>query len=147
MGVVRTKRMGSLDAAMLGCRGQVRRTPLMLAPLELATGQDSVETPVPEVVQQVLRLAQVFEAERLITPVPVETAPPADVPARRRVAFTLRLDSDRHGQLRQIARVEGRSAQALLVDAFDRYSAATTRTDPILATLASPRKATTGNQP
>lgn len=40
--------------------------------------------------------------------------------AGRRAAFTLRLDADRHLQLRLASTVSGRSAQALLIDALDR---------------------------
>ncbi len=39
---------------------------------------------------------------------------------QRRAAFTLRLDPDRHLQLRLASTVSGRSAQALLTEALDR---------------------------
>jgi hypothetical protein len=40
--------------------------------------------------------------------------------AARRAAFTLRLDPDRHLQLRLASTVSGRSAQSLLTEALDR---------------------------
>lgn len=41
-------------------------------------------------------------------------------PAARRAAFTLRLDAERHLQLRLASTVAGRSAQSLLTEALDR---------------------------
>ncbi len=41
-------------------------------------------------------------------------------PVARRAAFTLRLDAERHLQLRLASTVAGRSAQALLIEALDR---------------------------
>jgi hypothetical protein len=41
-------------------------------------------------------------------------------PAARRAAFTLRLDAERHLQLRLASTVSGRSAQSLLTEALDR---------------------------
>ncbi|MCB2049611.1 MAG: hypothetical protein KDE32_15505 [Novosphingobium sp.] len=41
-------------------------------------------------------------------------------PAGRRAAFTLRLDTERHLQLRLASTVAGRSAQSLLTEALDR---------------------------
>ena len=40
--------------------------------------------------------------------------------ARRRVAFTLRLDSERHLKLRLASTVDGRSAQQIVTEALDR---------------------------
>jgi hypothetical protein len=51
----------------------------------------------------------------------VESRPKADLRAAgRRAAFTLRIDAERHLQLRLASTVSGRSAQSLLTDALDR---------------------------
>jgi len=41
-------------------------------------------------------------------------------PVSRRAAFTLRLDTERHLQLRLASTIAGRSAQSLLTEALDR---------------------------
>ena len=51
----------------------------------------------------------------------------------RRAAFTLRLDADRHLQLRLACTIKGRSAQQLMTDALDRLLA----DQPDLAQLAA----------
>jgi hypothetical protein len=51
----------------------------------------------------------------------IEKRPAANLQtARRRAAFTLRIDPDRHLQLRLASTVSGRSAQALLTEALDQ---------------------------
>jgi hypothetical protein len=140
------KPLASLDGAMLGRRGLARRVPLSFAPIEDIVSDDSVATELPEVVQQVARLARALGID-----VPDDEV--ADLPidgadtARRRVAFTLRLDAVRHARLRAIAGDEGRSAQQVLIEALDLYRAGTAGPTASPATESSHRKAPTGNQP
>ena len=53
--------------------------------------------------------------------------------AGRRAAFTLRVDAERHLQLRLACTVQGRSAQALVIEALDRLLAE----QPEIAALAA----------
>jgi hypothetical protein len=142
--------MASLNAGLLGRRAAARRVPLSFGPIEEAA---LVEAPVeaatgelPEVMQQVMRLAQALGVD--MAPSAAEPQPVDDGEiVRRRVAFTLRLDSERHGQLRQIALAQGRSAQQVLVEALDRYRATTLLKPISSATPSSQCLLPTGNQP
>lgn len=65
-------------------------------------------------------------AEKLVAPQPPPKANNSDAPAnrpsgsrKRRAAFTLRLDQDRHLKLRLACTISGRSAQQLVTDAVD----------------------------
>ena len=78
---------------------------------------------------------------------PVDNQGPAVFVVGPRVAFTVRLDPTRHGRLRQVAASQSRSAQQVLVEAFDRYIAGSAGTTSRSATLSSPSTASTGNQP
>jgi hypothetical protein len=145
MGAEGIKPLASLNAGMLGRGGGSRRVPLTFAPLEPAS--DDVAVELPEVVQQVARLARALGIDVPADPVVPPVAEAADT-GRRRIAFTLRLDAQRHGRLRAIAVAQARSAQQVLVDAFDRYQAgATGHAADLPATAPSHRKAPTGNQP
>jgi hypothetical protein len=130
------KPIASLQAGMLGRRGTARRAPLTFAPPPEEIEPGTAE--LPEVVLQVMRLAQALGVD---TPVgSVDDLPqvaaaldalPEIAAQTRRVAFTLRLDGDRHARLRALAAAEGRSAQQLLIDALDRYfSSVATGTHP-----------------
>lgn len=66
----------------------------------------------PEVIRQQRGLAQELGAER-----------GSALAAGRRAAFTLRVDAQRHLQLRLACTVLGRSAQALVTEALDRLLA------------------------
>lgn len=141
MGAETIKPLASLNGALLGRRIGVRRVPLSFG----STGELAIDptTPsqLPEVVQQVVRLAEALGVES-----PVDYAP---VPqrVRVRVAFTLRLDPVRHQRLRQIAALQSRSAQQVLTDALDLYSSGVSTAAMIPATMLSPRKSSTGTKP
>ena len=145
MGAEGIKPMASLGSALLGGRAPARRVPLTFAPIEELTADSAIEADLPEVVLQMARLAHALgidaPAER------VDDHGTSGGAARSRIAFTLRLDPARHGHLRRIAAAQRRSAQQVLIEAFDRYSAGASGTAASSATLPSPRKAPTGNQP
>jgi len=154
------KPLASLDAAMLGRRASARRVPLSFAPIEAVVSDANAGVELPEVVRQVARLARALgiyaPAGRIdaqpLDVLPLDATSDGGDAVRRRVAFTLRLDAVRHGQLRRIASAEGRSAQQVLVDAFDLYRVgatgpARTSASAIPATLSSHSNAPTGNQP
>ena len=139
------KPMASLGSALLGRRAALRRSPLIFAPIEELTVNSPIDADVPEVVLQVARLAQALGIDA-----PAEGGDAQDETAgtgRARVAFTVRLDLARHGRLRQLAALQHRSAQQVLVEAFDRYCAGTPGDAALSATKPSPSKAPTGNQP
>jgi len=143
------KPMASLGSSLLGRRATTRRVPLTFAPIEELTVDSAIDPDLPEVVLQVARLAQALGID---TPADViDAQDPADGAARTRVAFTLRLDPARHGRLRQLAAQQARSAQQVLIEAFDRYldryTAGASGAAARSATSSSPRKAPTGNQP
>jgi hypothetical protein len=136
------KPIASLGAGLLGRRaGDKRRVPLSFAPPPEEVVPGSAD--VPEVVLRMVRLAKALgvdtpvgsvddlpEVAAAIEALPQAAAAPVPgiapaVPGRR-VAFTLRLDADRHARLRAQAAAEGRSAQHLLSEAFDRYLAQST---------------------
>ena len=93
-----------------------------VVPIAAAGMQAAEEIPadIPAVLEQHRALADRFASE----------AKPAA--KGRRAAFTLRLDADRHLQLRLASTVLGRSAQAFVTEALDRHLA----TMPELAELA-----------
>ena len=77
---------------------------------------------VPAVVRQQRGLSHDLNAERS-----------SALAAGRRAAFTLRVDAERHLQLRLACTVQGRSAQALVTEALDRLLAE----QPEIAALAA----------
>ncbi len=121
------KPLASLEAGMLGRRGAARRVPLTFAPPPEQVEPGSAE--LPEVVLQVMRLAQALGVDTPVGSVDalpqvaaaLDALPEIVAETHRRVAFTLRLDAERHARLRALAAVEGRSAQSVLVDALDHY--------------------------
>lgn len=78
--------------------------------------------PVAQVAELAEEPAQVLSVRKRKAAVP-DAAPvvpvPAAIPAGRRAAFTLRLDSDRHLKLRLASAVTGQSAQQLVTAALD----------------------------
>jgi len=66
------------------------------------------------------------------TAAPLVRAPRAAPGSKGRAAFTLRLDPDRHLQLRLACAVTHRSAQSLMIDALDNFIA----TQPAVVELA-----------
>ena len=77
---------------------------------------------VPAIVRQQRGLSHDLNAERS-----------SALAAGRRAAFTLRVDAERHLQLRLACTVQGRSAQALVIEALDRLLAE----QPEIAALAA----------
>jgi hypothetical protein len=156
--------MASLGASLLG-RSGLRRVPLSFGAQELAANlPDADPAPgivdrvadhfadvpepaaisIPEVVLQAQRLARAIAGE-VPLPAPLASSEPAEA-ARRRVAFTLRLDGKRHRCLRLTVCSEGRSAQQILITALDRYLAAAQAaisTDPVRATIPAAVNAAT----
>lgn len=76
----------------------------------------------PDVVRQQRKLSRDLGAERR-----------SALADGRRAAFTLRLDADRHLQLRLACTVKGQSAQQLMIEALDRLLAE----EPDIAQLAA----------
>lgn len=79
-----------------------------------------VDRPEPAIKQQLRAIADHIERQDS-APRPVARRPALD--QGRRAAFTLRLDADRHLQLRLASTVTNRSAQKLLTDALDKMLA------------------------
>lgn len=129
MMATRAKPFASLGASLLGRSGP-RRTPLILASVPDSAAIETPQ-PLPEIVLQVQRLTEVYPVE---APEPAPVAEPEAAKLARRIAFTLRLDRERHGALRQAVLVEGRSGQAIVTAALDRYLAA----NAVLLTTGKP---------
>lgn len=84
--------------------------PVLAEVVELDRAASSRKVATPRIVAQQNELAQ-----------RIESRPKADLRAAgRRAAFTLRIDEERHLQLRLASTVSGRSAQSLLTEALDR---------------------------
>ena len=121
------KPLASLSASLLGRRGSARRAPLSLAriPVDAETPTDPHDDAgaLPDVARQVARLTQAFEIDPAPTSAPDPASTGAIVPAasvaRRRIAFTLRLDPARHVRLRELAAIRGCSGQSLLTHLLD----------------------------
>ena len=79
--------------------------------------------PVPQVLVEREALAQEFELPAAVRPVSVATATRLrrETAHAKKSAFTLRLDQDRHLQLRLASALTGRSAQALVTQALDQF--------------------------
>lgn len=109
-------------------------------------GEEAVSAPAPAAVPQPIIYQEMIAEEFAATPKPVETVAPASIakpgtlirpiqpvsrvtrkpqskaqPAEGKVAFTLRLDGDRHLRLRLATAVTGRSAQRIVMDALDAF--------------------------
>jgi len=104
------------------------------AEVETDASGDEADTR-PEVLRQIAQLASVLDRKRS-----AQRAANADVEQLpgKKVAFTLRLDRRRHALLRACCTAEGRSAQALLVEALDRLVDATPGIEEVLARLPLP---------
>ena len=81
----------------------------------------------PPVIAQQRAILERFDGEEELSPDPAASAPAEVVPLparqsaaeRRKAAFTLRLDSERHLRLRLACAVSGRSAQQIVARALD----------------------------
>lgn len=124
------KAMASLGAGMLGRRVEGRRVPLSFAPIE----PEVPDSNIPEVLRQIGRLA---EALGLDTPEPHNGEGGGKGAKRRRIACTVRLDPERHAQLRRVAMARATSAQCVLVEAFDQHLAGFANTPTISGPVIS----------
>lgn len=154
------KPLASLSSSLLARKGAARpamRPQLAISLDDLGWNDHGEEAPVvhapvekPVIVQQLEALAEAvapFEAET-IKPIPVLTMP---APRRmkggrevrsalqegRKAAFTLRLDSYRHHRLRLACALEERSAQALVIEALDRFLADIPDLEPLVRQTSS----------
>lgn len=87
----------------------------------------AVEAPLPPVLAQREELADSFAIAD------AEPTAPVLPTGKRRIAFTLRLDPERHLRLRLASATRGRSAQMLVVEALDQLL----KTMPELGPLAA----------
>ena len=106
--------------------------PTPVAPISTAVDLEQVAPVVPEVVRQQQALER--EAAASVAAEPVSAPSPAITPkaaprvanraapgSRGKAAFTLRLDGDRHLQLRLACALNHRSAQQIVTEALDSY--------------------------
>jgi hypothetical protein len=120
-----SKPMAALNPGLLARKGQARPamrradtfTALARAGDEL--GWNDMGEGAPAALPPVLAARERLAAELGAAPDTRATAP---LPGKR-VAFTLRLDGERHQWLREAAAARGISAQALLTAALDRLAA------------------------
>jgi hypothetical protein len=94
--------------------------PPVTAPATTPVHAEMAERPEPAVKQQRRAIAEHIERQDRAGR-PISRRPALE--QGRRAAFTLRLDADRHLQLRLASTVTNRSAQKLLTDALDRMLA------------------------
>ena len=78
----------------------------------------------------------------VVAPVPVPAAAVARIKrevsaAKAKAAFTLRLDADRHLRLRLASASRNRSAQALVVDALDKFLASLPEVEGLVSQLST----------
>jgi hypothetical protein len=97
--------------------------PIPIAPVAAPVAAAPIEAPVPQVLVEREALAQQFEPPAAVRPVSVATATRLrrETAHVTKSAFTLRLDQDRHLQLRLASALTGRSAQALVTQALDQF--------------------------
>jgi hypothetical protein len=150
------KPMASLSSSLLARKGAAK--PAMRpqglidfhAPLEDLGWNDmgdavqpltpEVEPPVAAPVPPVIAAREALAREVQSVPVTVAPAALATIgklagERKSRAAFTLRLDADRHLRLRLASAVEGRSAQAIVTAALDRYLENLAEVDALAAQL------------
>jgi|EndMetStandDraft_4_1072995.scaffolds.fasta_scaffold06110_3 hypothetical protein len=106
--------------------------PVPAAVVALKPSLAVAEPAVPEVVRQQDAIAARV-AEPAVSPVPVPVSRSSALKAGRRAAFTLRLDAERHLQLRLACTITNRSAQQIVTEALDQFLAS----QPDLAGLAA----------
>ncbi len=112
------------------------------APIARTTLMAGAKGPSP-VAQQIELIVQRMNGEGASEPEPA-TAPtfrhPQAATQARKVAFTLRLDTERHLQLRRLSAQSNISAQQYLVGVLDRLIAEQEQTEPSAAEPARPDK-------
>ena len=133
----RIRPFATLGASLLARSGP-RRAPLILAGADEPLHEP---VPLPEVLAQIDRIEQAFAAPAAPA-APVAAA--ATETAKARVAFTLRLDRERHGALRRAVLIEGRSGQAIVSAALDRYLESTSNRAEAPANCPCPASPKTG---
>lgn len=104
------------------------------APVQLHPAKSyAAEAPVavPEVVRQQQELVEEFEVIDSKPKAPAKTRAAAG--SRSKAAFTLRLDGERHLQLRLVCAINHRSAQQIVTQALDAFLAS----QPIAAELSA----------
>lgn len=113
--------------------GQIHALPAEHVPSSIAALTPAPRAPAdePAVLEQQRKLESSFPEEtspiELVESSPVvelpsrERKPKADVRAKDKTAFTLRLDGDRHLKLRLACAVMGRSAQQIVTEALDEF--------------------------
>ena len=122
-----TKPMAALSPGLLARKGQARPAMRRVDTLtELARagdelGWNDMGEATPAAPPPVLAARERLIAHLGIAPAPAARA--TALAAGKRVAFTLRLDGERHRRLREAAAARGVSAQALLTEALDRLAA------------------------
>ena len=123
-----TKPMASLSGGLLARKGEARpamRRSDSLAALASAgdelgwndMGHGAPATLPPVLASRERLMMRLGEAPCLAEPVPAPVA-------GKRVAFTVRLDPERHQRLRMAAAAQGLSAQALMITALDQLAPA-----------------------
>lgn len=117
-----------------------------VAPISASVDVERVEAAVPEVVRQQQTLEREAVAAPPARPAAPEVAAPAFSPkpaprvanraapgSRGKAAFTLRLDADRHLQLRLACALNHRSAQQIVTEALDAYLGSLPLTEQLAA--------------
>jgi hypothetical protein len=143
------KPLASLSSGLLARKGQAR--PAMRRPSGLSDfGSESIddlgwndmgealpvaEAPLPPVLEQREKLADLLATAEVAQQPALAPAAGALAPSagKRRTAFTLRLDAERHLRLRLASATRGVSAQKLVTEALDDFL----KTMPELAPLAA----------
>lgn len=115
---------------MAAAHDHAAQAPAPVAPITPDVEIDHAEPVVPEVVRQQQALEREAIAPAPVVSAPVLVAAPKSAPrvanraapgARGKAAFTLRLDADRHLQLRLACALNHRSAQQIVTEALDSY--------------------------
>jgi hypothetical protein len=109
------------------------------APIAQTTLMSGAKGPSP-VAQQIEMIVQRINGEGTSEPEAPTAGRLEAATQARKVAFTLRLDSERHGQLRRLSAQGNTSAQQYLVGVLDRLIAEQEQTEPNAAEPARPDK-------
>lgn len=91
--------------------------PVPISPGLIENGVDAA--PVSPAKQQLQSLAEQMSVRLTVTKQPKRAQPASLASVARKAAFTLRLDAERHLELRLLSAVSKRSAQQILVEALD----------------------------
>lgn len=109
------------------------------APIARTTVMAGAKGPSP-VAQQIELIVQRMNGEGAYEPEAPAAKQPQVATQTRKVAFTLRLDAERHLQLRRMSAQSNTSAQQYLVGMLDRLIAEQEQTEPNTAEPARPDK-------